>query len=99
MFAEKQLTATLEEALTDLESSSTKMKGEMEAWRRKCSGLEEELGLMKKQRESSRHSVQQLEEERDKRKQLEAQQARLEARLTALANTSAKKKKNALNCF
>ena len=30
-FAEKQLTATLEEALTDLESSSQKMKTEMEA--------------------------------------------------------------------
>ncbi|KFX89418.1 hypothetical protein V490_07019, partial [Pseudogymnoascus sp. VKM F-3557] len=34
--AEKQLTATLEEALTDLERQSNKVKAEAEAWRRRA---------------------------------------------------------------
>ena len=96
LFAEKQLTATLEEALTDLESSSTKMKNEMEGWRRKCTGLEEELTTLRKERQSSRLSVQQLEEERNRAKRLEAQRAELEQRMAAL---SKKKKKSSINCF
>ena len=40
----------LEDALTDLESSSTKTKSEMEAWKKKCTGLEEELTVMRKER-------------------------------------------------
>ncbi|TID21399.1 kinesin family protein-like protein [Venturia nashicola] len=96
LFAEKQLTATLEEALTDLESSSTKMKTDMEGWRRKCVGLEEELTLLRKERQSSRHSVQQLEEERNRAKRLEAQRAELEQRMNQIQK---KKKKSSINCF
>lgn len=96
LFAEKQLTATLEEALTDLESSSTKMKTEMEGWRRKCTGLEEELTTLRKERQTSRLSVQQLEEERSRAKRLEAQRAELEQRM---ANLQKKKKKSSINCF
>jgi kinesin family protein 4/21/27 len=96
LFAEKQLTATLEEALTDLESSSTKMKNEMEGWRRKCTGLEEELTYLRKERQSSRLSVQQLEEERTKARKLEAQRAELEQRMAAIQK---KKKKSSINCF
>ncbi|QDS74214.1 hypothetical protein FKW77_002418 [Venturia effusa] len=96
LFAEKQLTATLEEALTDLESSSTKMKTEMEGWRRKCVSLEEELTLLRKERQSSRHSVQQLEEERNRAKRLEAQRAELEQRMNQIQK---KKKKSSINCF
>jgi hypothetical protein len=96
LFAEKQLTATLEEALTDLESSSNKMKTEMEGWRRKCVGLEDELTLLRKERQSSRHSVQQLEEERNRAKRLEAQRADLEQRMNQIQK---KKKKSSINCF
>ena len=97
LFAEKQLTATLEEALTDLELSSTKMKSEMEAWRRKCLGLEEELGNMRKERQSSRLSVQQLEEERKARQRTEEEYKRLAARMQVLDKN--KKKKSSINCF
>lgn len=97
LFAEKQLTATLEEALTDLESSSTKMKSEMEAWRRKCMGLEEELANARKERQSSRLSVQQLEEERKARQRTEEEYKRLAQRMQTLDKS--KKKKSSINCF
>jgi kinesin family protein 4/21/27 len=97
LFAEKQLTATLEEALTDLESSSTKMKSEMEAWRRKCTALEEELANARKERQSSRLSVQQLEEERKARQRTEEEYKRLAARMQVLDKS--KKKKSSINCF
>jgi len=97
LFAEKQLTATLEEALTDLESSSTKMKSEMEAWQRKCTSLEEELANARKERQSSRLSVQQLEEERKARQRTEEEYKRLAARMQVLDKN--KKKKSSINCF
>jgi septal ring factor EnvC (AmiA/AmiB activator) len=100
LFAEKQLTATLEEALTDLEASSTKVKAEMESWKKKCTGLEEELGVMRKERSLARHSLQAVEEERNARMRVEAERAHLEARMAALNNAKgSKKKKSTLNCF
>jgi len=100
LFAEKQLTATLEEALTDLESSSTKLKSEMEGWKKRCGNLEEELNVMKKERNISRYSLQQVEEERNARMKVEADRANLEERMAQLNALSAKrKKKSALNCF
>lgn len=98
LFAEKQLTATLEEALTDLEASSTKLKGEMEGWKKKCRELEEEVGVMRKERQAARHSLQAVEEERNARMRVEAERAHLEARMAAL-NKTGKKKKSTLNCF
>ncbi|KAJ9648015.1 hypothetical protein H2199_001792 [Coniosporium tulheliwenetii] len=99
LFAEKQLTATLEEALTDLESSSTKTKSEIEAWRKRCAGLEEELTVMKKERNVTRYSLQAVEEERNARLRVEAERAHLEARMAALNQATNKKKKSALMCF
>ncbi len=101
LYAEKQLTATLEEALTDLESSSTKVRSEMEGWKSKCTGLEEQLEVLKKERNTSRYSLQAVEEERNARMQAEAARAHLEQRMIALnqAQKNTKKKKNALNCF
>lgn len=100
LFAEKQLTATLEDALTDLEASSTKTKNDMESYKRKCAALEEELVAMRKEKSLARHSLQAVEEERTARLRVEAERAQLEARMNAL-NSSNKKKKNksALNCF
>ncbi|KAF2189471.1 kinesin family protein-like protein [Zopfia rhizophila CBS 207.26] len=100
LFAEKQLTATLEDALTDLESSSQKTKTEVENWRKKCASLEEELAVMRKERSMARHSLQAVEEERNARLRVEAERAHLEARMAALNNSNKKKKnKSALNCF
>ncbi|PVI03835.1 kinesin-domain-containing protein [Periconia macrospinosa] len=99
LFAEKQLTATLEDALTDLETSSTKTKNEIEGWKKKCSSLEEELNSLKKERSMARHSLQAVEEERNARLRVEAERAHLEARMAALNNSNKKKKKGGLNCF
>lgn len=97
LLAEKQLTNYLEEALQDLESSSTKMKSENDALRSKCTGLEEELANARKERQSSRLSVQQLEEERKARQRTEEELKRLAARMQVL--DKGKKKKSSINCF
>ncbi|KAL6706774.1 hypothetical protein ACN47E_005110 [Coniothyrium glycines] len=100
LFAEKQLTATLEDALTDLEASSTKTKSDLDMFRKKCSGLEEELAVMRKAQSAARHSLQAVEEERNARLRVEAERAHLEARMAALNNANKKgKKKGGLNCF
>jgi kinesin family protein 4/21/27 len=100
LFAEKQLTATLEDALTDLETSSQKTKLEQEKWKKKCDSLEEELTVMRKERSMARHSLQAVEEERNARLRVEAERAHLEARMAALNNANKKnKKKGTLNCF
>ncbi|RAR07094.1 chromosome-associated kinesin KIF4 [Stemphylium lycopersici] len=100
LFAEKQLTATLEDALTDLEASSTKTKTDLDQFKKKCAGLEEELNVMRKERSAARHSLQAVEEERNARLRVEAERAHLEARMAALNNAQKKgKKKGTLNCF
>ncbi|KAK0365855.1 hypothetical protein LTR02_003985 [Friedmanniomyces endolithicus] len=98
LFAEKQLTATLEEALVDLETSANRTKNEMEAYRRKCTGLEVELVTLRRDRTNSRASLQAVEEEREMRMRAERARQALEQRMMEL-NASKKKKKNALNCF
>ncbi|KAL5120300.1 hypothetical protein ACEQ8H_001858 [Pleosporales sp. CAS-2024a] len=100
LFAEKQLTATLEDALTDLEASNTKTRTDLEQYRKKCMNLEEELNVMRKERSAARHSLQAVEEERNARLRVEAERAHLEARMAALNDANKKgKKKGTLNCF
>lgn len=95
--AEKQLTSTLEEALTDLERQSNKVKTDCDAWRRRCTELETELKTLKsKSPQDQRWSLQQVEEERKKREAAERARAHLEERMNAL---NKKKKKGSLNCF
>ena len=96
LHAEKQLTATLEEALFDLETQSNKIRGDVEAWKKKAWQAEEELQSLRKEKRSERSSIQAVEEEKNKRREAEAARAHLEERMQAL---SRKKKKNALNCF
>ncbi|KAL8903147.1 MAG: hypothetical protein Q9207_004116 [Kuettlingeria erythrocarpa] len=96
LFAEKQLTATLEEALVDLENQGSKTKGDLDAWKKKCWAYEDELTSLKKERNSIRHSVQAVEEERHARKEAEAARAHLEERMSALQK---RKKKTGFNCF
>lgn len=93
LHAEKQLTQTLEEALTDLEHQQNKIKADCDAWRRRCSELEVELKELKDKPQDNRWSLQQVEEERKKRRDAEI---RLEERMNAV---SKKKKKGSLNCF
>lgn len=95
--AEKQLTSTLEEALTDLERQSNKVKADCDAWRRRCGDLEAELKELKsKPQQDQRWSLHQVEEERKKREAAERARAHLEERMNAI---SKKKKKGSLNCF
>ncbi|EGP84565.1 uncharacterized protein MYCGRDRAFT_47142 [Zymoseptoria tritici IPO323] len=98
LFAEKQLTATLEEALVDLETSANRTKSEMENWRKKCTELEDELVGLRKERTNSRASVQAVEEEREMRRRAETARLALEQRMAEL-NANKKKKKSGLNCF
>jgi chromosome segregation ATPase len=98
LFAEKQLTATLEEALVDLETSANRTKSEMESYRKKCAALEDELVSLKKDKTNSRASLQAVEEEREMRLRAERARQALEQRMMEL-NTNNKKKKNALICF
>ncbi|TDZ53976.1 Kinesin-like protein KIF21B [Colletotrichum trifolii] len=99
--AEKQLTQTLEEALTDLERQSNKVKADSDAWRKRCTELEGEIKELKERpaptpQPDNRWSLHAVEEERKKRQAAEAQQRLLEERMNAL---SKKKKKGSLNCF
>ncbi|KJY01959.1 hypothetical protein TI39_contig269g00001 [Zymoseptoria brevis] len=99
LFAEKQLTATLEEALVDLETSANRTKSEMENWRKKCTELEDELVGLRKERTNSRASVQAVEEEREMRRRAETARLALEQRMAELNANNKKKKKSGLNCF
>lgn len=94
--AEKQLTATLEEALIDLETRLNKLRVEMEGWKKKACSAEEEVQSLRREKKNARESIQAVEIERDKRREAEVARAQLEERMNQL---SRKKKKNALNCF
>jgi DNA repair exonuclease SbcCD ATPase subunit len=99
LYAEKQLTNTLEEALTDLERQSNKIKTDCDAWRKRAVELEAELKELKERpapQPDNRWSLQAVEEERRKRQAAETARANLEERMHAI---SKKKKKGSLNCF
>ena len=96
LFAEKQLTSTLEEALVDLETQGKKVKEDLEHWKKKAWSYEDEIEGLKNTQKSSRFSMQAVEEERNKRKQAEAARTHLEERMNAI---NKKKKKGTLNCF
>ena len=96
LYAEKQLTATLEDALVDLETQVNKNKSEMETWKKKAWAYEDELGSLRKERNANRQSLQAVEHERSARMAAEAAKAQLEERMTSL---NKKKKKSSLNCF
>ncbi|CAF9939151.1 MAG: hypothetical protein ALECFALPRED_007995 [Alectoria fallacina] len=98
LFAEKQLTATLEEALVDLESQTNKTKVDMEAWKKKTRALEDENKYLKKESSGARYSVQAVEEERDKRKEAERAREKLEERMR-VHEGKRKKKGGGFNCF
>ncbi|KAF2222216.1 hypothetical protein BDZ85DRAFT_289819 [Elsinoe ampelina] len=99
LYAEKQLTATLEEALVDLETAQNKTRQEVDAWKKKATGLEDELIGLRKERGSSRASLQQYEEEKELRMRAEAARRGMEERMNRFEVERKKKKKGGLNCF
>ncbi|KAH0545595.1 hypothetical protein FGG08_000426 [Glutinoglossum americanum] len=96
LFAEKQLTATLEEALTDLEKQGKKVEEDLKEWKKKCWSLEDEMERVKTQSSASRYSMQAVEEERNARREAEAARAQLEERMNAI---NKRKKGRSLACF
>ncbi|KAI6756839.1 hypothetical protein HG530_011437 [Fusarium avenaceum] len=100
--AERQLTQTLEEALTDLERQTNKVKADCDAWKKRASELEAEVKELKDRPppepvQDNRWSLQAVEEERKKRQAAEAARRQLEERMNAISK--GKKKKGSLNCF
>lgn len=86
----------------DIETAQNKTRAEMEAWRKKCTGLEDELIGLRKINSDSRASLQTVEEEREMRRRAEMARMALEQRMRELNggnNGKGKKKKSALNCF
>ncbi|KAF4589904.1 kinesin family protein [Ophiocordyceps camponoti-floridani] len=101
LYAERHLTHTLEEALTDLEKQSKKVKADCDAWRKRASELELEVKELKERPaeipHDNRWSLHAVEEERKKRQAAEAARKILEDRMNTM--NKAKKKKGSLNCF
>jgi kinesin family protein 4/21/27 len=74
------------------------MKADCDAWRRRAADLEAEVKeLQERPEKENRWSLQQIEEEREKRKDAEIARAQLEERMNAFSKK--KKKKGSLNCF
>ncbi|KAK7414241.1 hypothetical protein QQX98_006936 [Neonectria punicea] len=102
LYAERQLTQTLEEALTDLEKQTNKVKADCEAWKKRAHEFEAENKELKDRPppepvHDNRWSLQAVEEERKKRQAAEAARRQLEERMNAI--NKGKKKKGSLNCF
>lgn len=93
---EKELTLTLEEALSDLENQVNKSNKELETWKSKAWQYEDELGSLRKERQANRHSLQQVEQAKIKQREAEIARQHLEERMASL---NKKKKKGGLNCF
>ncbi|KJZ71919.1 hypothetical protein HIM_08675 [Hirsutella minnesotensis 3608] len=101
LYAERQLTQTLEEALEDLEKQSKKFKADGDAWKKRAQELEGEVKELKERpaerQQDNRWSLHAVEEERKKRQAAEAARRQLEERMNAI--NKGKKKKGSLNCF
>ncbi|KAI0025211.1 chromosome-associated kinesin KIF4B [Xylariomycetidae sp. FL0641] len=98
--AERQLTSTLEEALTDLERQSNKVKADCEGWKKRAQELDAEIKELKAKPQQDarwRDSLHQIEEERKKLQESERVRLQLQERMNAI--NQKKKKKGSLNCF
>jgi chromosome segregation ATPase len=93
--AEKALTATLEEALTDCEKTMKRLTSDRDSFQLKASQVQQELEKTKNESASSRYSMQAVEEERMARQKAEQARAALEERMQALN----KKKTRSFACF
>ena len=92
--AEKALTATLEEALTDCEKQMKRLTTDRDSLQAKASQVQQELDRAKNESQASRYSLQAVEEERLGRLKAEQAREQLEQRMQTLA-----KKKRSFACF
>lgn len=90
------MTKTLEGALEDLDNEVTKSRHEVESWKKRVEQYEIELTSLRKERQSNRQSLQQIEQAKIKQREAEIARAHLEEKMMAL---SKKGKKNGLSCF
>ncbi|KAK6514179.1 hypothetical protein TWF506_008590 [Arthrobotrys conoides] len=94
--AEKALTATLEEALTDCEKTMKKLNADKESYQRKANQAQQELDRTRNESQSSRYSMQAMEDERLARLKAEKARQQLEERMQEL---SKQKKSRNFACF
>ncbi|KAK6339528.1 hypothetical protein TWF718_008934 [Orbilia javanica] len=94
--AEKALTATLEEALTDCEKTMKKLTADKETYQRKANQAQQELDRTRNESQSSRYSMQAMEDERLARLKAEKARQQLEERMQEL---SKQKKSRNFACF
>ena len=94
--AEKALTATLEEALTDCEKTMKKLSADKETYQRKANQAQQELDRTRNESQSSRYSMQAMEDERLARLKAEKARQQLEERMQEL---SKQKKSRNFACF
>lgn len=93
--AEKALTSTLEEALTDCEKTMKRLTTDRDSLQAKASLVQQELERAKNESQTSRYSMQAVEEERLARLKAEQAKDQLEQRMQALN----KKNKRSFACF
>ncbi|EPS36494.1 hypothetical protein H072_9973 [Dactylellina haptotyla CBS 200.50] len=94
--AEKALTATLEEALTDCEKTMKKINADKDMFQRKANQAQQELDRTRNESQSSRYSMQAMEDERLARLRAEKARQQLEERMQEL---SKQKKSRNFACF
>lgn len=95
LIAEKALTQTLEEALTECEKSMNRLTADRDSLQAKAAQVQAELERTKNESQSSRYSMQAVEDERLARIKAEQAKEQLELRMQALA----KKQKRSFACF
>ncbi|CUS14370.1 unnamed protein product [Tuber aestivum] len=93
--AEKALTVTLEEALTDCENKMKSLRSDRDSFQAKASQVQQELERARNESQTSRYSMQAVEEERLARKKAELAREQLEVRMRDIA----KKNKRSFACF
>ncbi|KAI5806692.1 hypothetical protein DFH27DRAFT_479935 [Peziza echinospora] len=95
LLAEKALTQTLEEALTDCEKTMKRLTADRESLQAKAAQVQQELDRAKNDSQNSRYSMQAVEDERLARIKAEQARAQLEQRMEALN----RKNKRSFACF
>ena len=95
LLAEKALTQTLEEALTDCEKTMKRLTADRESLQLKAAQVQQELDRAKNESQNSRYSMQAVEDERLARIKAEQARAQLEQRMEALN----RKSKRSFACF
>ena len=95
LLAEKALTQTLEEALTDCEKTMKRLTADRESLQLKAQQVQEELERTKNETQNSRYSMQAVEDERVARIKAEQAREKLEQRMEQIN----RKNKRSFACF